>query len=556
MDFDRRNFIAGAALAAGLASAHGAQAKSRGNGGKAEAKALKALEAYVETHRAEWGLPGMSVAVVTRDGFEGFVTSGLADVDKKIPVGPDHLFQIGSISKMFTALAAYSLADEGKLATDVRLHDALKGVKVRDGQAITLQHLLNHTAGLPADSDIFPKGGLWSAFEPGSNWSYSNCGYDLAGMIVAAADGRSNGEAVRARVFNKLGMANARPELRVADRHLYAQGYEAALTDRLNRIPARMTATPWVDSDSAAGCIAATPADMAAFMRFLIELAGGKGGAVFSDETARRFLADPADGWGPGSAYGNGVARVEIDGRNYLHHTGGMVSFCSSLHVDREAGVAAFASSNVHYALGYRPRLVTTFACELLRAIREGASAPEPKPARDRLENPQRYAGVYTAPDGTAFEIVAGGDGIQMRRGGALSPMQEAAPGLFTSEEAQFAVTGIAFDMDGETSARAWAGDVEYSRDPASGYRPPADERLRALAGRYDNDNRWAGPLYIYARDGALWIGNAVKLKEVAENEFHIDGEPSPERITFGGFINARPQQMWYSGAPYIRRFS
>lgn len=555
MHVNRRTFIGGAALAAGLAASAEAKRASVG-GGKAEAKALKRLEAYAELHRAEWGIPGMTVAVVTRDGFEGFVTSGLADVDKEIPVGPDHLFQVGSISKMFTALAAHSLIDEGKLSLDVRLEDALKGISVRGGEAITLRHLLNHTAGLPSDSAIFPEGGLWTGFEPGTNWSYSNSGYALAGMIAEAASGKLYEDLVRERVLDKLGMTNSIAAMHIADRPRYAQGYEPALTDRLAPRPGPMTPTPWVDSDSPAGCVAATAGDMAKFLRFLLGLAEGKGGPVFSDEIAKRFLADPADGWGPGAKYGNGVARIDVDGRKYLHHTGGMVSFCSALHVDPEAGVAAFASANIHYSLNYRPVRVTTYACELLRAIREGLPAPAPKPPAIALEKPERYAGAFVSAAGDHFDVAAESGKLRMRRNGRDSAMQQAAGSLFATTDPDFAVTGVVIEIENEKAVRAWIGENEYLVDPSIGWKPPAPAELRAAAGRYDNDDRWAGPLYVYARDGGLWIGNAERLVPIGENEWRLGDETSPEQVKFDGFINGRPHRLLFSGTPYVRRFS
>ncbi len=555
MDVNRRIFIGGAAIAAGLASSAGATSEARG-AGKAEKKALKALEAYVEQHRADWGVPGMTVAVVTRDGFEGFVRSGLADVERKIPVGPDHLFQIGSISKMFTALAAYSLIDEGKLSPDARLEDTLNGLSVYGGKAITLQHLLNHTSGLPADSAIFPQGGLRTGFEPGKGWSYSNAGYALAGMIAAAASGELYEDLVRKRVLEKIDMAESVAAMHVADRHRYAQGYEPALTDRLNPRPGAMTPTPWVDSDSPAGCIAATGGDMAKFLRFLLDLADGKGAPVFSDETAKRFLADPADGWGPGAKYGNGIARIEIDGRKYLHHTGGMISFCSALHVDAAAGVAAFASGNIHYSLNYRPVRVSTYACELLRAVKEQLPAPAPKSTMIALEKPEQHVGRFTAANGDSFEIAADGGKLRLLKDGRDSALQQAAGSLFATTDPDFAVTGVVVEIENEKAARAWVGEREYLADPSIGYKPPASDALRALAGRYDNDDRWAGPLYVYARDGKLWIGNAELLTAMKNGEWRIGDETSPERVKFEGFVNGRSQVMLFSGTPFVRRFS
>ncbi|MEZ5896944.1 MAG: serine hydrolase domain-containing protein [Parvularculaceae bacterium] len=558
MDFNRRVFLGGAAMAASAAAAAPSMAAtSKAGGGKAHSKALKALDALVEQHRTDWGLPGMTVVVVDRDGFAGFVRAGWADVEQEIPVGPDHLFQIGSISKMFTALAAYTLIEEGRLSPDARMQDVLEGMSVRDGEAITLQQLLNHTAGLPADSSIFPQGGLWSGFSPGSNWSYSNAGYNLAGHMSAAVGGAPNFELVDARVLKKLGMTDSVSAMFVADRPRYAQGYEPALTDRLNLRPSKMTPTPWVDSDSPSGCVAATAGDMAIFLRFLLGVADGEGGAVFSDDTAKRFLADPAEGWGPGEHYGNGVARVEVDGRKYLHHTGGMVSFCSSLHVDPEAGVAAFASTNIHYAVGYRPRDITVYGCELLRAIREGGDAPAPKPSKPVIADAGKFKGVFTAADGDSFEVVAAGEALNVRRAGRTSPMQRARDALFATTEPDFAVTGVVFEAENDAAVRAWIGEKEYLVNPSTEYMPPAPEELRALAGRYDNDDRWAGPLYIYARAGGLWIGNAVPLVPLEGGEWRLgDDETSPERIRFDGFINGRAQQLLFSGAPHVRRFS
>ena len=557
MDFNRRIFIGGAALAAGFASGAGAEAKPVSiGGGKAEQKALKALAAYADLHRAEWGIPGMTLAVVTRDGFEGVVTSGLADVDKNIPVGPDHLFQIGSISKMFTALAAWSLIDEGKLSPDQKLADALKGLSVRGGKAITLQHLLNHTSGLPADSAIFPEGGLWTGFEPGTSWSYSNSGYALAGMMAETAGGKLNFELVDERILKKLGMTQSVAAMHVADRHRYAQGYEPALTDRLNPRPSPMTPTPWVDSDSPAGCVAATAGDMAKFLRFLLGLAEGKGGPVLSDDAARRFLADPVEGWGPGAKYGNGVARIELDGRKYLHHTGGMVSFCSALHLDADAGVAAFASANIHYSLNYRPVRVSTYACELLRAVKSGTPAPAPKPPSIALEKPETFAGRFVSAAGDAFEVAAVNGQLRLSRDGRDSLLQQAAGALFATADPEFAVAGIVIEVETEKAVRAWVGETEYLVDPSIGYRPLASEDLRALAGRYDNDDRWAGPLYVHARDGKLWIGNAEPLTQTGDGEWRLGDETSPERVKFDGAVNGRPNRLLFSGTPFVRRFS
>ena len=110
---DRRTFVSGGAALAGLASSARASTQKSG-GGRGEAKAMSALQDYMRDHRTQWGIPGMTLAVVNRDGFTGYVRSGDAHVDRKTRVGADHLWQVGSITKMMTGLAVWSLIDEGK----------------------------------------------------------------------------------------------------------------------------------------------------------------------------------------------------------------------------------------------------------------------------------------------------------------------------------------------------------------------------------------------------------------------------------------------------------
>ena len=109
----------------------------RSGGGRAHARALSALSRYVEQHRADWGLPGMTVCVVDRDGFAGFITSGYANLEARTPVGPDHLFQVGSISKVFTSLTLWSMAQEGKLSLGAKVADLMPETAIAGGGDIT-----------------------------------------------------------------------------------------------------------------------------------------------------------------------------------------------------------------------------------------------------------------------------------------------------------------------------------------------------------------------------------------------------------------------------------
>lgn len=547
MQIDRRSVLAGATAL--CVSGYFGNALAAG----ARAQTLARLRDYMEQHRADWGLPGLTLCLVDRNGGVDTLASGYADLDKKTLVEPTQLFQVGSITKMMTCLALWSQIDEGKLDADALLKDLLPGVVVADGEAITLQHLMNHTSGLPGGPPLFSPAGLWSGFQPGSHWSYSNSGYDLLGLIAARIDKMAFPEVLEARVMRPLGMKRAAGGMRSSDRLRYAQGYQPTFLDRVSPRPAPLSTAPWVDSDSGAGCAAASAEEMALFLKFLLGLAQGRGAPIFSDATAQRFLADPAEGWGPGSRYGNGIARVKIDGRRYFHHTGGMVSFSSALHVDPEARVAAFASANVSYLVGYRPRDITTYACQLLRA-ESGARLPSPKPTKEFYPNPEKVTGAFMAQSGDTFEIETRGRELRLRRGGADHLLQPAGA-LFATTDPAFAL-GLAIDLEDGRAVRAWAGSTEYLRMPAATFRPKADDALRALAGRYDNDDPWQGSVWLVARDGGLWLNNTDPLTKLPDGRWRVGRDSwSPERAEFEGFVDGRPQVVRLSGSPFIRRF-
>ena len=80
--------------------------------------ALTALADYARAELAAWGLPGMTLSVTDAEGFVATLTLGWADRERGVPVGPRHLFQIGSISKSFIALTVLALADQGKIDLD------------------------------------------------------------------------------------------------------------------------------------------------------------------------------------------------------------------------------------------------------------------------------------------------------------------------------------------------------------------------------------------------------------------------------------------------------
>jgi len=443
MGLNRRGVLTSAALLAGGSAASAAKAAPQaatsgqqielsGPTSPALVAAVHKIAAYAALHRKTYKLPGLTLVCTAPNGVTAYIRTGYAERELRTPVSADHLFQIGSISKSFVAMAIHQLAQEGRLTLSDDIRSVLPGVALPPAPPISLSQLMEHSSGLPDDAPMFPRnpdGLLWSAFPPGSAWSYSNTGYDLLGKVVERMDRTSLAAALKRRIFQPLGMATARGEIIAAERQIYATGY-SPLDPAVDAIPGgRLAPAAWVNVTFGAGCVAATPKDMSHWLRFLAQEPAVAGKLLRPDAAAAYFRPGiAAPGWASeGAHYGAGLAHVPIEGRTLLHHTGGMVSFSSVFHVDPIARVGAFASTNSG-GQEYRPRDVTAFACALLRSIvaPEPGLAPAPKPVerRPRPASPaaptsadpalSAYVGRYECDDPWrgALTVSAGPDGL------------------------------------------------------------------------------------------------------------------------------------------------
>ncbi|HEX8511286.1 MAG TPA: serine hydrolase domain-containing protein, partial [Propionibacteriaceae bacterium] len=199
-----------------------------------------ALERAIERIAARHGQHhvGLVVGAVTSGGVQSVVQVGRI----RAPDGPatraDSLFEIGSVTKVFTALLLAEAVTRGELSLNTPVGNLLPEVDIptRDGVAITVEHLATHTAGLPHNPMPLPAaawtqwkardGDPWEAIDrdallttlartrlrrtPGTGRiAYSNFGAGVLGhALVAAADHRDYGELVRSRVCEPLGMIN------------------------------------------------------------------------------------------------------------------------------------------------------------------------------------------------------------------------------------------------------------------------------------------------------------------------------------------------------------
>ena len=183
--------------------------------------------ARVDAVFAKWTAttPGCAVGVA-KDGRPVLEKAyGMADLEHDAPNAADTIFEAGSVSKQFTAAAVLLLARDGKLSLDDQARKYIPELPDY-GKPLTIRHMLTHTSGLrdwgevesiagwPRTSRVYTHAHVLDIvsrqkslnFEPGTNWSYCNTGYNLAAIIVSRVSGMPFAEFCRVRIFEPLGM--------------------------------------------------------------------------------------------------------------------------------------------------------------------------------------------------------------------------------------------------------------------------------------------------------------------------------------------------------------
>jgi CubicO group peptidase (beta-lactamase class C family) len=547
MLISRRAFTGGAlsvALGSQLAFPAFAQDSKR-------AAALAAIRSYGQAHLDHFRLPGMTLGVTTPDGFGTVLNFGYANAEARTPITPDTLFQVGSISKLMNAAMIHQFAGEGRLRLTDRISDLLPAIPLPRGNAIQVQHLLDHVAGIPGDAPAFPDGGLWTAYAPGAHWHYSNTGYEILGRLLEHLGGKPLDRLIEERIFAPLRMRRSRGAIIGQDRTLYAQGYEAA--DELPfAIGVPLAPAAWVDVTFGAGNVASTADDMTRLLRSLADAAQGRGGMGLTPALGRAYTSHAVLSDERGMRYGNGLMHVGNDGRAYLHHTGGMISFASSFHVDVASGVGAFASAPLSAFAEYRPRLLTRFAVDALTDASAGRPIPAPPPLDQPFANAAAYVGSYVGPAGQ-FEVRAGSP-MTIVANGQSAPLQPWGEDIFRTTHPAFRAFSLMFERRGTAVTGAAWGAATYLRAGASGRLPASSPALAKLAGRFVNDSPWLGLAQVVERGGRLWLGTEGRMEPIGQNLWRVGDESwSPERASFANFIDGRPQTFIFSGEKFAR---
>ena len=522
------------------------------------------LDEFVARHMRETGAPGLTLALANRDGLIRVSTYGYADTKAGSRVVPETMFEIGSISKSFVGLTLMQLRDEGKLDLNRPVVEYLPWLKINSKfAAITTHHILTHTAGLPGAPLLLDAllGELWTAYEPGKRFLYSNTGYNILGFLIEAIDKRSFADAMRVRLLEPLGMTASSPIIINDLRKQMAIGYEPLQEGKPFPLNGPLAEAQWVEVDIAAGSVASTPADMAKYIRMLINRGALPKGRLISEESFALFTKPAIDSpyRGEPASYGYGLWVSDIGGHMRLRHTGGMVAFSSSIDVDVTGNIGAFASVNANLR-GYRPVAVTKYAVELFNASADGKplpDAPAPPPSPAEIKNAADYVGTYTSLDGKKLELVAEGSKLVLVHNNRRITLERSGGDRFIVKHPDFDTFLLGFVRENQQVTQAYHGANWYLGDKYTGPKTfETKKEWEGFVGHYTNDSPWYGDMRIVMRRGQLFVEGVQPLVPRGDGKFGIGDPAAPDWLGFESMVDGRAMRLNFSGIIFRRVFT
>jgi CubicO group peptidase (beta-lactamase class C family) len=372
----------------------------------------------------KYNVPGAAVAVLA-DGEVVDSAAGVLSKATGVEATPDSVFQIGSITKLWTSTLVMQLVDEGKVDLDVPVRKYLPEFKIKDEDAaaqITTRQLLSHTSGF--EGDIFTDTGVGDdcvekylgvlhevpqLFPPGEQFSYNNAGFCVLGRLVEVLREKPYDACLREHLIAPLGLTHSATSpyeaimFRAAVGHVEPEpgaGFEPAPVWALAR------------SNAPAGSmLTMRPRDLVEFAQMHLDDGKAKDGTrVLAPGTAAKMherQVDLPDLGLMGTSWGLGFERFDTADGAIIGHDGGTIGQSAFLRIVPEAGVAVALLTNGGDTVSIYRDVVGHVIEELTDAQLPALPVPPVDPPRI---DASRYVGTYSAQVAD-FEVSQDDDG-------------------------------------------------------------------------------------------------------------------------------------------------
>lgn len=369
--------------------------------------------------------PGATVLIAKNDKVIYRKAFGMANLELNVPMKPENVLQLASITKQFTSVAILILMEQGKLSLQDKLSKYISDYP--RGNEIKLHHLLNHTSGIKSYTnihefrakmrlDLSPEEIITNfknvplEFNPGEKYAYSNSGYVLLGHIIEKLSGISYEDFIQKNIFDKLSMNNSYygnsykviPN-RANGYQLYEGNYENA---------EYMSSTiPY-----AAGSLMSTVDDMFLWNKAI------RNNTLISEKSKQMAFTNYTLSYGKLSDYGYGWHINELAGMTTLEHTGGINGFTTSGIYVPDSNIYAIVLTNRNDGKGPETYNIKAVSFLLDKPIVDKVAV---KLSEKQLK---KWIGAYQFEDVIRFITYENGELYSMREGGRplkLLPLSE-----------------------------------------------------------------------------------------------------------------------------------
>lgn len=503
--------LAAAALTAVVLAVSPAAAQVAAPADRAPAAPSASLESKVDQLFVRWtaSTPGCAVGVDVDGKTVLSKAYGMADLEHDIRNRPDTIFEAGSVSKQFTAAAIMLLARDGKLSLDDPARKYLPELPAHTnegGTPLTIRQMLTHTSGLRDWGSVAGIGG-WPRtsraythahvldivsrqralnFTPGTRWSYSNSGYNLAAVIVSRVSGQSFADFTRTRIFEPLGMTRTswRDDFTrvVKDR---AMAYEREKDGYHTLMP--------FENVHGNGGLLTTVGDLLKWNENFGKPIVGDAAFVTLQEENGRFTDGRAHGYGMGLQIGTHKGEREI---SHGGATAGYRAFLTRLP-DAQVSVALLCNAADAMVLPDAHAVADLYVAGRSKPASRGdaSSTANAVSATHTLTSAEMdaAAGLYRETEsGGILRIVRSDESKGAEDGpsaGAAKGLRlENGPPLFAQSASRFLTSdGLRFELDGKGGARLIGPIMSETYERMMPATPTADQ-LASLAGVYVSD--------------------------------------------------------------------
>ena len=401
---------------------------------------------------------GMSIGVVKGRDTIALKGYGFADLEFDVATPDRAVYEIGSVTKQFTAAAILLLQERGKLSIDDKITKYLPDYPTQ-GHTITIRRLLDHTSGIKGYTELpefgqfmmrhEPRDSLVALFSkkpfdfaPGEAQIYNNSAYFLLGLIIEKASGEPYGDFVKKNLFEPAGMADSRycSERAVIKRR--AHGYDMG--------PSGLVRTGYLDHlwPYAAGSLCSTAWDLIAWNRAL------HGGRILSKASYDELITPGTLNDGTRLRYAKGLMLHSVAGHRVIDHGGGINGFLTAVSYfpDDDAIIVVLVNTGGPVSPD-----------AILASIAERVLGKAPTPAAVAFSGDlRRFGGTYAGPArGRELRLVVGSDSTGL----TIKDARDGAP----IRRARF-VSGQTFEI----------GETRYTFVGASGR--PSKLRMEGVA--------------------------------------------------------------------------